>query len=114
MELHGYLRAEKNDLRLLELPKNFFVQVKYDISILEVSLKTAHENDADIIEQNIITAKRSLTNLIDLRIKKVIKSAVSDAYRAKPEHVADKMEPDERELYEAIISGISKLRGIKI
>jgi len=75
----------------------------------------AEEAEGDLEEelkaQNVNSSGRALVLLSDLRLKKVLKGAIADAYRVKPEHGRDFFTGKERKLYENIVQGIKEIKG---
>jgi DNA replication initiation complex subunit (GINS family) len=108
--LPNLLRAEKDQTRLVELPESFHDVVRANLESLKSTLETGDALEQSLAEQDIKTSLLVIKNLMDIRIKKVIKAAVSDAYRLKPEHDNDPMLPEEMELYLAITSGIGRIK----
>jgi len=106
-------REEKNNAKLVELPDGFFDQATQAIAKMQ-----AEEANGDLEEelkaQNINSAGKALVMLSDIRIKKVLKGAIADAYRAKPEHGRDFFTGKEKILYANIVSGIREIKGRKV
>lgn len=103
-------RAEKGDSKLIELPENFFTQAQEAIQIMQAE-ETDTELERELMAQDINSSKRAIELLSDLRIKKILKGAIADAYRAKPEHDRDFFTAKERGLYEAIVGGIKEIKA---
>lgn len=110
MDFSSLVRSEKDQIRIIELPEQFHDVAKSYIESLKSPLESSDELEQAMLESDITNSIRSLKNLMDLRIKKVVKAAVSDAYRIKPEHNQDSMLPEEMELYLAITGGIGRIK----
>jgi DNA replication initiation complex subunit (GINS family) len=105
-------REEKNNPKLTELPPGFF-------DLADQALHDMQSEDIDgefgqaVKAQNIKSSARSLEMLSDIRLKKVLKGAIADAYREKPEHGKDFFTSKEKILYANIVSGIREIKGTK-
>ena len=111
MNLSILARTEKTSNLLQKLPENFYEVAKGAISIQEQEASLA-ESDIEqmILRENVTADRRALQNLKTIRIKKIIKIAVLDAYREEPEHARDYMQECERPLYNNIITGILNIK----
>lgn len=111
MDLTQLARTEKDSNLLQKLPENFYEVAKGEIAIQEQEASLA-ESDIEqmILRENVTTDRRALQNLKTIRIKKIIKIAVLDAYREEPEHASDFMQECERPLYNNIITGILNIK----
>lgn len=103
-------REEKNSSRVIELPNEFFDKADGILVRLKAE-RPETDVEAELIKQEVNSSNRALEMLSDLRIKKVLKGAIADAYRSKPEHSYDKFTTKERALYENIVSGIKGIKG---
>jgi DNA replication initiation complex subunit (GINS family) len=111
MDLQTIARSEKASTPILELTENFYQVARAEISLQEqTALIADSEGEAMLIKEAVISAQRALHNLTAIRIKKVIKAAVSDAYRKERKHGNDFMQPTERALYDNIIVGILNIK----
>ena len=105
-------RKEKDSHKLLELPPGWFDQADESIRLMQ-SEQPGSDLEADLGRQEILSAIRSLELLSDLRIKKVLKGAIADAYRKEPEHGNDFFTDKESKLYKNIVAGIKEIKGAK-
>lgn len=103
-------REEKNNPKLVELPPGFFDLADQALHEMQ-SEEMEGEFGQEIKAQNIQSASRSLETLSDIRIKKILKGAIADAYREKPEHDKDFFTSKEKVLYANIVSGIREIKG---
>jgi len=103
-------REEKNNAKLVELPPGFFDLADQAIKDMQAE-EIGGEFGADIKAQNINSSSRSLEMLSDLRLKKVLKGAIADAYREEPQHGKDHFTSKELILYRNIVSGIKEIKG---
>lgn len=106
-------REEKNNAKLVELPENFFHLADQAIHEMQEE-ELDGEFGLEIKAQNIQSASRSLEMLSDIRIKKILKGAIADAYREKPEHHKDFFTSKEKVLYANIVSGIREIKNGKV
>jgi len=97
-------RQEKGSHALIELPPGWF-------DLAQESIREMQLEDGGLISQEALSAIRSLELLSDLRIHKVLKGAISDAYRKDPMHENDFFTAKEARLYRNIVSGIREIRG---
>lgn len=110
MDFSQLVRSEKEANSCCELPESFHDVSRSETELLKAALDNGDGLEQMMLKSDISNGLRSLKNLMDLRIKKIIKAAVSDAYRSKPEHDHDSMLPEEMELYLAITSGIGRIK----
>lgn len=103
-------REEKNNQKLVELPDKFFDLADQSLHEMQ-SEEIEGEFAEDIKAQNINSASRALEMLSDIRIKKILKGAIADAYREEPQHGKDFFTEKERRLYGAIVSGIREIKA---
>lgn len=103
-------REEKNNAKLIELPDGFFDMAKDYLGSLQ-----AETSDTDFEEelrsQDINSSSRALEMLSDLRLKKILKGAIADAYRKEPVHGKDHFTSKELKLYVDIVKGIKEIKG---
>jgi DNA replication initiation complex subunit (GINS family) len=109
MDLTRQARSEKDSQVLLEIPENFYTVAYQDIMNQEQAVLQVSEVEATLLKDSIIADRRALKMISDLRIKKLVKAAVSDAYRVKPEHLLDHMLPNEKQFYDQTVAGIKNL-----
>lgn len=111
MDLIKLSRQEKDNPSLLELTDDFYNLAKASILAEEREASEAlNDLEKDLLKSNACASGRALNNLAATRTKKLIKMAVSDAYRKEPKHKADFMQPTERALYDSIIVGILNIK----
>ncbi len=110
MDLSKLSREEKDSQLLCKRPDNFYTVAKAQISDREAEARNLSGVELDLLKEAILADKRDLKNINDLRIKKLIKAAVSDAYRDEPKHRSDPMLLDEKEFYDSLVAGIKHLR----
>jgi len=112
VDLRELARTEKVSRVLLSLPETFYQDAKTDIQQTIKSLESDNlsEVEKEMLEFALFSNKRDLESINNQRITKLIKAAVSDAYREKPAHSLDSMLPSEKRFYETIVQGIKELR----
>ena len=110
IDIQATYHQEKNNSKLVELPPGFFDQADQALHEMQ-SEELDGEFGSEIKAQNIQSSSRALELLSDLRLKKVLKGAIADAYRAKPEHGKDFFTSKELILYRNIVSGIKEIKG---
>ena len=103
-------RLEKDAHALIDLPSGWFDQAQGFIQQMQ-SEQPESDLEADLREQEIKSSLMALNLLSDLRIKKVLKGAIADAYRKEPQHGNDHFTSKEKKLYGDIIAGIREIRA---
>ena len=109
MDLLKTYRDEKASHNLIELPDDFFDQARVELDRLNGPIET--EIESVLMQQELKSSIRALNALSDLRINKVLKGAIADAYRKTPEHALDKMLPREKKLYQAVVDEIKEVKA---
>jgi DNA replication initiation complex subunit (GINS family) len=105
MDIFKIHRSEKDSHSLIELPEGFFDSMQDDF-------KGRMQTDTDPIGREALLNEMHLLNMLsDLRIKKILKGAIADAYRQEPQHDKDNMTHKERVLYDSIVAGIRDLKA---
>lgn len=112
MDLSVLAREEKDSKELCKRQENFYKEASEQIRRMRDEAEHLSGSARDTFDEYILSDERAIKNIKDLRIKKLIKMAVSDAYRNKPVHAVDNMLSPECQLYESVVSGIRLLRQI--
>lgn len=110
IDIQKTYRQEKDAHALIDLPSGWFDQAQGFIQQMQ-SEQPESDLEADLGRQEIQAAIRALELLSDLRIKKVLKGAIADAYRKEPEHGADHFTSKEKKLYGDIVAGIREIKA---
>ena len=99
-DITKFLRAEKLDARLTELPDNFYPAMESEVNRLI-------SEGAEIDE--VLRLKATIQRTKAIRIKKIIRAALADAVLSEPKHTKEHFQPKERAFYEAIIRGAKEI-----
>jgi DNA replication initiation complex subunit (GINS family) len=111
MDLTLLARQEKASKTLLELDSNFYAVARNEIAGMEQDCKLSSGTDQEMLEFNVLADRRAIVSIADIRISKIVKFAVSDAYRSVQAHAQEFMLPEERDLYQSIIDIITIIRS---
>lgn len=99
-DITKFLRAERLEPKLTELPDNFY-------SAMESDIKRLIAEGSEI--EDILRLKSTIQRIKALRTKKIIRAALADAVLSEPKHTKDYFQPKERAFYEVIIRGAREI-----
>jgi len=112
LDLANALRDERKAAELVRLDKDFYRQAGTYQAGLEEELSRIDDRysvEAQIIEDELKSARKSLSKLIDLRIKKIVKNALRKASSTSVEPV-EGMTSEEEEIYDSLLSTVTRGR----
>lgn len=113
MDLGNALRNERKTAELLPLESNFYEQVGLHIASLEMEFSKVGDHfsvEAQIIEDELKAAKKSIAKLIDIRMRKISKRALRRASSPSGKDSPDGMTPEEAEIYSQVLSAVARGR----
>ncbi len=113
LDLANVLRGERRSAELQHLEGNFYRLAGEHIASLEEELSQLEDRfsvEAQIIEDELKSTRKSITKLIDLRIKKIAKKAMMQASASTPAKPPDGMTEEEVALYENILKALTRCR----
>ena len=109
LDLANLLRDERKMAELMQLDKDFYRQVGAYFAGLEADLSNIEDHysvEAQIIEDELKGARKSIGKLIDLRLKKISRRVLKDASFASKESAALEITPEEELIYRQMISAV--------
>jgi len=113
LDLANALRGERKTADLLPLERGFYLQVGSHLAALEDELAGVEDHfsvEAQIIEDELKSARRSIVKLIDLRMKKIIRRALRRAISGSKAEAPEGMTAEEEEIYTQILSSMTRGR----
>jgi len=112
LDLANALREERKTAELLRLDKDFYRQAGTYQTDLDEELSRIDDRysvEAQIIEDELKSARKSLSKLIDLRIKKIVRNALRRASSTSVEAM-EGMTSEEEKIYDSLLSTVTKGR----
>jgi DNA replication factor GINS len=113
LDLANTLREEKRlrseTAQLQDLDKNFYEQVGTYLSDLERELSKIQDQyglEAEIIKASLKSDRNRINELIDLRIQKIVRRAVKNAFSASREDSFQGMTHEEKQIYGEILAAL--------
>lgn len=113
MDLANLLRAERKSADLQRLERDFYMQAGSHLSGLENDLSAIEDHycvEAQIVEDELKSARKSISKLIDLRMKKIVRNVLRRASSQSRSETFDGMTQEEEEIYNQILDSISRGR----
>lgn len=113
LDLANALREERKSAELQPLGNDFYHRVGLYLAELEMELSRVHDHysvEAQIIEDELKSGRKTVTKLIDLRIKKVTRRALRRASSSSRSDVMEGMTDEEQEIYKQLLLSITKGR----
>lgn len=113
LDLANVLRGERRSAELQHLEGDFYRLAGKHIASLEDDLEKLEDHfsvEAQIIEDELKSSRKSINKLIDLRIKKIAKKAMMQASSSTPGKPPDGMTEEEVELYKTILEALIRCR----
>lgn len=110
MDLGNALRNERKTAELLPLESNFYEQVGLYIASLEMEFSKVQDHfsvEAQIIEDELKAARKSIAKLIDIRMRKISKRALRRASSPSGKDSVEGMTPEEVEIYSQLLRAVS-------
>ncbi|MDH7597009.1 MAG: hypothetical protein QHG98_04590 [Methanothrix sp.] len=113
LDLANVLRGERRSAELQHLEGDFYRLAGKHIASLERDLEKLEDHfsvEAQIIEDELKSSRKSISKLIDLRIKKIAKKAMMQASSSTPAKLPDGMTEEEVVLYQTILEALTRCR----
>jgi len=113
LDLANVLRGERRSAELQHLEGDFYRLAGKHIASLERDLEKLEDHfsvEAQIIEDELKSSRKSISKLMDLRIKKIAKKAMMQASSSTPGKPPDGMTEEEVVLYKTILEALTRCR----
>ncbi|HOT06056.1 MAG: hypothetical protein A4E45_02227 [Methanosaeta sp. PtaB.Bin039] len=113
LNLANVLREERKKAELQPLDLDFYRQVAEHISALEDDLSRLEDHfgvEAQIVEDELKSSRKSASKLMDIRMKKLTKRALRRASSSQQGDDRSGLTQEEAEIYESLLSAASRGR----
>lgn len=113
LDLANVLRGERGSAELQHLEGDFYRVAGRHMASLEKDLERLEDHfgmEAQIIEDELKSSRKSIIKLIDLRIKKIAKKALMQASSSTPPKPPNGMTEEEVVLYRTILEAVTRCR----